>query len=443
MAKLITLDSLDGEKFINKLKDRELIVYEDIQGSKIWVNYDGRNWNIRPKSVTAEPISMIDLAMQRFYNHAYLYFSSLPEEVCDLLNKRWQFCFEYFSDNQPANITYDRLPKNNLILTCIYKGGKRYTCNVDEINEFANLFDTDKLPIIFRGILSSKHLTLLNHFIHTSEKDLEYVFGETSFAEFFYKILSPQHKNSFLMNTGSFQQNLEKILIRLIDGEDEEMSMEILNPLYQKVSAEMDTEFLDVYSLILVNFMQFCQSIMLDTLKVEGKTYAEAYIDLMSRLFNLYMAKTSGDLINFQFVIPPFFNQDKFKINRKLILNRDTVNWIMKSDKLEYVFKVILSSFQKPKRKPIGIFTEQTITTFNKLVMQINNRIRDALKYAIDLDGYTKKVLNFDEFAEIAWETDADGKAYPNSDEIYNNQDDKKKKLLKKGDSQDYGKPQF
>ena len=66
MAKLITLDSLDGEKFINKLKDRELIVYEDIQGSKIWVNYDGRNWNIRPKSVTAEPISMIDLAMQRW-----------------------------------------------------------------------------------------------------------------------------------------------------------------------------------------------------------------------------------------------------------------------------------------------------------------------------------------------------------------------------------------
>lgn len=433
MAKLINIDQVDGEKFLSKLKDRELIVYEDIQGSKIWVNWDGRNWNIRPKSVTSEPISMIDLAMQRFYNHAYLYFSTLPVSVGELVNKHWHFCFEYFSDNQPANIKYDRVPKNKLILTCIYKGGKRYTCDIDEIEEYARLFDTDKIPVIYRGVLSHKQLMLLNYFIHTSPKDLEFVFGETNFAEFFYKILNPAHKNSFLMNSGTFQENLEKVLIRLIDGKDEEMSFSLLNPIYKKVSQDIDTDFVDVYSLILVNFMQFCHTLMMDTITCKGKTYEQCYIDMICRLYNLYMAKTSQDLMNFQFTIPPFFNQDKFKINRELIVNPTTINWLNKNDKLEYIFKVLLSSLQKPKKKPIGIFTTQTIVTYNKLVEKIQNKIRDVLKSSVELDGYTMRVLNFDEFSTVKWETDADGKVYPNSDFIDDAQPtDKKKKFTVK-----------
>ena len=45
------------------------------------------------------------------------------------------------------------------------------------------------LPIMFQGVLSERMIEAIKYFINTSEDDLEYIFGEKSFAFFFYKIL--------------------------------------------------------------------------------------------------------------------------------------------------------------------------------------------------------------------------------------------------------------
>ena len=44
-----------------------------------------------------------------------------------------------------------------------------------------------------------KNIEAIKYFINTGEDDLEYVFGEKSFAFFFYKILNPASDNSFLI----------------------------------------------------------------------------------------------------------------------------------------------------------------------------------------------------------------------------------------------------
>ena len=41
----------------------------------------------------------------------------------------------------------------------------------------------------------------------------------------------------------------------------------------------------------------------------------------MSKLFNVYVSETKQDLIDFDFVVPDFFDKDKFKINVELIPN--------------------------------------------------------------------------------------------------------------------------
>jgi hypothetical protein len=115
------------------------------------------------------------------------------------LNKNWYFCFEYFPDNQPANIEYNRLPKNNLVLTSICKNGK-FIYTIEEVREYARLFDVDAIPVVFQGKLGEKTIEAIKYFLNTSENDLEYVFGEKSFAYFFYKLLNPQTQGSFLMN---------------------------------------------------------------------------------------------------------------------------------------------------------------------------------------------------------------------------------------------------
>ena len=96
MAKLITLNETEGEQLMNSLFGEELIVVEDVQGSKIWVNWDGTDFTIKPKSITSDPINLVDLAMQNYYNPAFDYLRSLDTRVKSLLNRKWWFCSSSF-----------------------------------------------------------------------------------------------------------------------------------------------------------------------------------------------------------------------------------------------------------------------------------------------------------------------------------------------------------
>lgn len=429
MSRLITLNGNDDKKILDSIFNEEIIVYEDVQGSQIWVNWDGDGFNIRTKSVNNDTINLVDMAMQNYYNPAIKFFESLDERVISLLNKKWHFGFEYFPDNYPANIEYQNVPKNNLVLTSIYKKDK-YVFDIDELGEYSRLFDVNMIPIIYQGRLTERMIESIKYFLNTSEDDLEYVFGEKSFSFFFYKILNPPSSSSFLMED-SFQENVEKIIIRT---KNNDISFELLNPLYKKMSLNNSSEFVEVYSLILLNFLNFCQSLNIEELTLKGSMKDEAYIYLISKIFNIYIHEVKDDLLNFDFVIPNFFKKGKFKINTELIPNKMTKLYIKESEKLEYIFKIIIGSFNKKRKKPIGVFTENTVILFNKFVETIDNLIDKHLKKLGEKNIIRKGLLDFEDYFKIEYDTDAEGDVY--IQDIYNTfqkADDKKKKYDKKG----------
>lgn len=425
MKNLNTINELESEKFLNSIFKNEITVFEDIQGSKIWVNWNGNQFVLKSKSINSDPINLIDLAMQNYYNPAINYFNSLDLRVKSLLNRKWWFCFEYFPDNQPANIEYDRVPKNNLILTTIFKNGK-YDMNIEEIDEYSRLMNVDMIPVIFKGILTEKMKEAIKYFLNTSENDLEYVFGDKSFAFFFYKILNPLSENSFLMDEGEFQKNTEKLIIR---SEENNISFNLLNPLYKKINDSNKTDYVEIYSLLLINFLNFCQSINLEDLKLSGYKRDEVYISLISKLYNFYLNDVKEDLINFDFTIPQFFDKDKFKINRELIKNKMTKSYINENSKLEYIFKIILSSFNKKRKKSIGLFTDNTVKLFNLFIDKINDTIDVYLNKTKEVELTRSGLLDFDEYIDFKVDTDADGEIYPDIlGELERGSDDKKKK---------------
>ena len=409
MSKLVTLTGDNDQEILSSILDQEIIVFEDIQGSKIWVNWDGKEFTFKAKSMSSEPINLIDLAMQNYYNDGVRYLNSLDSRVKSLLNRKWWFCFEYFPDEQPANISYSKTPKNNLVLITINKGGK-YDFSIEELDEYARLFDVDMLPIVYQGKLSDRMIEAIKYFVNTSEEDLEYVFGEKSFSFFFYKILNPSSKNSFLMETDDFQDNVEKLIVRTKNGD---ISFEILNPLYKRLSDNNSTDFVEIYTLILINFLNFCQSFNLDEIKLKGDKRDEICIYLMSKLFNVYVSEVKQDLLDFDFIVPEFFDKEKFKINTELIPNKLTKDYIKESDKLEYIFKVILGSFNKKRKKPIGVFTDSTVVLFNNFVTDINNYIDKYLNKLHEVELTRAGLLDFGDFFDIQYDTDGEGEVYP------------------------------
>ncbi len=424
MSKLITLNSTSKDSLLNDIFNEEILVYEDIQASKIWVNWNGKEFIIKPKSMSSDQLNLVDLAIQKYYNPAINYFNSLDERVRGLMSKKWFFCFEYFPDNSPANIEYQKTPKNNLVLTNIWKSGK-YECKIDELEEYSRLLDVECLPVIFQGKLSESMKEGIKYFLNTSESDLEYVFGEQSFSFFFYKILNPNSENSFLMNDGEFQKNVQKIVIRV---NDKDTTFEVLNPLYQRISGENSTEYTDVYTLILLNFLNFCQSIDLEEIVIKGNRRDESYIYLISKLYNIYISDVKDDLLNFEFSIPEFFNKEKFKINTELIKNKVTKDLIEESEKLEYIYKVILGSFNKKKKKAIGIFTDNTVIVFNKFVDEIDTKIDNHLNKLREIQITNSGLLDFGDFFEIQFDKDGSGEVYPEVwDDMEKVKNDKKK----------------
>jgi hypothetical protein len=404
----MNLGEISDEVFLNKILDGDLIILEDIQGSKIYVNWNGQKFTIKAKSLSSDPINLIDLAMQNYYNHAIDFFDNLPDRVTSLLNRKWWFCFEYFPDNQPANIEYNRIPKNHLVLTSICKGNK-FDYTIEELDEYSRLLETDCVPVVFKGKLGEETKEAIKYFLNTSEQDLEFVFGEKSFSYFFYKILNPSTQGSFLMD-GDFQNNLEKLIIRV---ENENLSLEVLNPLYKKISEGNSTEFVEIYTLILINFLNFCQSIDMNQIKINGNKREEAYLFLICKLFNIYLSEIKDDLMNFDFVVPEFFDKDKFRINTELIPNKLTKNYIQEDNKLEYCFKVILGSFNKKRKKPIGIFTDSTITIFNHFVDLIQTKIDQYFNKKSEIELTRSGLVDFGEFFDIKYDVDAEDQVYP------------------------------
>lgn len=424
MTKLITINGMNDAELLSGILSNDIIVYEDIQGSKIWVNWNGEEISIKPKNLSNDSLNLVDLAIQNYYNPAIEFFSSLDNRVKKLLKRDWWYCFEYFPDNQPANIQYDKVPKNNLILTSINKKGK-YNFDIDELEEYARLFNVDSIPIIFKGKLTEPMKEAIKYFINTSEKDLKYVFGEKSFAYFFYKVLNPSSTNSFLMDD-EFQENIEKLIIK---SEDENISFELLNPLYSRLSSNNNTEYVEIYTLLLLNFLNFLQGVDLYGIKIVGKNKDECYLDLISKLFNLYMNEVKEDLINFDFIIPSFFDKDKFKINKEMITNKVTKLYIDESPKLEYFFKIFLGSFNKKKKKTIGLFNTKNLELFNKIVDEIDSVISVKLNIKHENDLKKSGLMDFNDFFKINYDKDGEGNVYP---DIYNEfgetSDDKKKK---------------
>ena len=230
------------------------------------------------------------------------------------------------------------------------------------------------MPVIFKGKLSEKQLQVIELYLNTSKKDAKYIFNENNFAFFLYKILNPQINNSFLMHNDEFNNNLEKIIIKI--DNNTEYSFEILNPLYKRLELTNNTEYVQIYSLILIKFLEFCQLMDLDKYKIRRINKDEMYVEYMCELFNEFMGNCKGDIENWRIEIPDFFKEEKFKLNIDLINNKKTRDYVKGSEKSEYIFKVILGSFNRKRKKPVGIFTEQTLSLFNEFVARYRQYFR-------------------------------------------------------------------
>ena len=88
----------------------------------------------------------------------------------------------------------------------------------------------------------------------------------------------------------------------------------------------------------------------------------------------------------------------------------------------------------KKKKKAIGIFTENTVKLFNKLVDDIDKHLSTYLNKLQEVELGRAGLLDFGDFFEIQYDKDSEGQVYPDVyDEFEKETGDSKKKKGKGG----------
>jgi nicotinamide mononucleotide adenylyltransferase len=391
---LLDIYEKKGKGFIEKLFNKNLTVTENLDGSSFSFEKDFTGDNISfYKKDQDNPITKVDRILMKYYEKPIIYIDSLPEEVKSELPKGWRFGMAYFPNRKPVNIEYDRLPKNNLILTHVTVRDEfgdviRNLQDKKELDIWAEKLGVEGAPIIFQGKLSRDQKISMMEFLSTPLMDLKSKFKTESFTKYLISILNPDLDKTFLGN--DLKGSVDSIVFRFEDEEGEESILaKMVDPIFYEINRERKakkTSYFpsDIYSLCLIDVMNFILETGVENFYAEGNDPETRYINFIFDVFKRFIENEGDRYIGADFEKPEYLKSEGFQINTELIDDQGVITLIEEDEVYIDILQMILNSFRKFKRKPHGFFTEGLIQQFNMLVEEIASYINAKKKEIVE-----------------------------------------------------------
>ena len=388
ISHLYDLYNKKGQDFIEKLFNTYVTVNEKMDGSAFIFERDLETGKFNfYKRDQRNPITMVDRTLMKYYEVPIQYIESLPPHVLSKIPRGWKFGLEYFSNPQPVEIAYDRIPKNNLILSYVHvieEAGTvaRTIQEKEKLDTWADLLGIERPPIIFQGELDDDQKNKILEFLRTPFNELVEEFKTKSFVRFIIGILNPELKKTALNE--DLDKAIEGIVFRFGDpaGGDPVLS-KMVDPLFteiakskaQKRREEKPSDFLGI---TLIDVMNFILEKGVDTFECKGDTNDERYVSFMSSVFVEFLSEYSEMYKGADFQEPEYLKKDEFRINKKFITNKDVINYLEEDESFESLFKLMLNSFRKIKKRAGGLISQGALEQFNLLVTDIQKRVENV-----------------------------------------------------------------
>lgn len=399
-----------GKEFIDELFNKYVTVNEKMDGSVFIFERDlNGEFNFFKRDYRF-PITKVDRVLMKYWEKPISYIQSLPSEVQNQIPIHWRFGFDYFVDNQPLDIQYDNEPKNNLILSYVQvrnsKGQLIRTIDKKtELDKWADLLGVEKPPIIFQGFLNNDQKREIVDFLNTSPEKLKKEFGTHSFIKFLINILNPDLNKSRLNN--SLDQPIEGIVFKFgsADGREENVLAKIVDPMFEQITLEKQAKRGEKrsnfgntsFEYALNDITRFILDSGISSFDSTGDSKEEKYISYISDIFVKFLEDPERKRIYYgsDLDAPEFLKKDSFKINLDLVKNQETKNMIQKDHGYESLFKMMLNSFRKHRKKEGGLIGKGDLE-------QINMTISDIDKFLSSKEGGILKESFLPSFSDFA-----------------------------------------
>lgn len=378
-----------GQDFINDLFRDYLVVTEKLSGSAF--SFEKSGSSLKFFKSNDKPINLVDRTLMVYYESPINYIKQTTLSFIDSIPTNWRFCFQYFVHNEPGVIKYDKLPKNNLVLTHIQvknQSGKFVKIIEDPrvIQDWSNALGVTPLLPIFKGYLTDEQKDSINKFIQTPIEDQLEIFKTSSFAEYLIKVLNPKLSSTILQD--DLTKPIESIIFKFYKpGTAQSVSAKLIDPytanlLKHKEPVDPKKAPADINEILLLDILAFIEERGLRTGELLSTTPDERYLELVSSIFNEYVTRRGKGLKELGIEKAEFAKGDEFKLNADLIPSQTTQSILKDNDTMQDLFKIMLGSLRK-KRNPekVGnILTPSVIEDFNELV----TKIEDAINKPVD-----------------------------------------------------------
>jgi hypothetical protein len=404
ISHLYDLYNKKGQEFIEKLFNTYVTVNEKMDGSAFVFERDIETGKFKfYKRDQRNPITMVDRTLMKYYEVPIQYIESLPPHIMTKIPRGWRFGLEYFSSPQPVEIAYDRIPKNNLILSYVHvieEPGKisRTIQEKEKLDEWADLLGIERPPIIFQGNLSDDQKNSIMEFLRTPFNELLEEFKTKSFVRFIIGVLNPEIKTTALNN--DLDKAIEGIVFRFGDPEGgDPVLSKMVDPIFtemakNKAAKRKEEKPSDFLGITILDVMNFILERGVNSFDCRGNTTDERYVSFISSVFVDFLEEYSQRYKGADFQEPEYLKKDEFRVNRKLITNKDVIKYIEEDESFESLFKLILNSFRKIKKRGGGIITPGTLDQFNLLVSDIQKRV-ESIKESFVFESNLPTFLDF------------------------------------------------
>jgi hypothetical protein len=375
MAEIQTLREVfrkEGLQFVHKLFDNFVIISEKLNATRFCFEKD-ENGDLHFFKKDGK-ITSIDRTLTKLYDQPIEYIESLPKEVLNQLPSGYRFGFRFFHNASPVKIAYDRSPMNGLVLTDIQNTKGKIVDDITILNPISDLLRVEKPPIIWYGKLDDVQKTRLMEYLRTPEDQLQKRFQTDSFTKYIISILNPEMKKTAL--NSDTEKPIDSIMFKFISEDRKEVVYaKAVDPIIQQLNRTNDEERepQDMYGIILSDIVEFVKINGLKKYALKESDPEKRYVELVCLIFNDYIKKYGYRYEGVELDPLSFTNVPEFSLNVGLIPNIQTRD-ILNTSINKNIFKIMMTAFQKPKKKASGMLTQILIDDLKDLSSKVKEK---------------------------------------------------------------------
>lgn len=350
-----------GEKGLREVLEKEIRVTEKFDAYRFAFEKNPHNYKIYFYGKNGKaPLSKIDRTVNDLYEAAIAYIDNLPADIKKSIPVRHRFGFSWFPSNKPLNTEYGRTPKNGLMLTDITVRNRQWDVT-NEVKDnkiferWGKIFGVESNLPVFEGCLDSE---TVNDLVKMAKND----YTLTALNE------------SSVYTSGKLNGENGNIEALVIESNGE--LFKLADVITEERKVEKRSHLFDI---LLLDICEHLNIINLAQHKPVALHPDEAYLEIVSEVFNEFIDKRGKDFLASEMERPKFLEKSG-RFNHKWIKNPKTRAIIESNSKYEYLFTVFLTNLRKPKY-PSGLLSETVANEFNSKIEEINSIISDDYSF--------------------------------------------------------------